>query len=479
MLSRAEKVLLLRLRERGGKDVRLSDLGDDPATRNAASWLEVKGYLKGREEVVRLYSPGPEAVKALERGLPEERALRILAQRGGEVPLRELTEEMGKAEAGVAVGHLRALGLSLERGVIRGTAEVIEAAEKEIARRKEFLRTLAEGRVPEGELDPDLLRHFAGRKGYLRREERTERYLTLTDRGWNEEIEVREEISQLTPELLATGRWRDVDLRPYDVRAPVPRLFPGKPHPLTGIIERIRRIMLEMGFTEITGEFVQSAFWNMDALFIPQDHPARELQDTLYLSKPSSFELPEYAESVREIHRKGWKYEWSEEEARKALLRTHTTVNTIRYLYEHPEPPVKVFSVERVFRRESIDATHLPEFTQIEGIVAEEGANFDMLVGILKTFYAKMGFERIRVRPSYFPYTEPSLEVEVHYNGQWLELGGAGIFRPEVTEPLGVDVPVLAWGLGLERLAMITLGLTDIRDLYISDVEWLRDAEIL
>ncbi|MCD6461277.1 MAG: phenylalanine--tRNA ligase subunit alpha, partial [Thermoplasmata archaeon] len=175
---------------------------------------------------------------------------------------------------------------------------------------------------------------------------------------------------------------------------------------------------------------------------------------------------------------RGWEYDWSRKEAERAVLRTHTTVNTIRYLYEHPDEPCKVFSIERVFRNESIDATHLPEFYQIEGIVMEPGANFRMLIGLLKEFYKRLGFEEVRVRPAYFPYTEPSMEVEVRFKDTWLELGGSGIFRPEVTLPLGVKHPVLAWGLGLERLTMMRLGLSDLRDLYISDVDMLRRARV-
>ena len=240
-----------------------------------------------------------------------------------------------------------------------------------------------------------------------------------------------------------------------------------------------------MGFTEIEGDYVESAFWNMDALFIPQDHPARELQDTLYLDDPKSFLLDdeEAVAAVKAVHETGgdtgstgWRYDWSREVAQQALLRTHTTVSTIRYLSEHREPPVRVFAVGRVFRREALDATHLPEFTQVEGIIMEEEASFGMLIGVLKEFYRRMGFPDVRVRPAYFPYTEPSMEIEVKFGDRWLELGGSGIFRPEVTAPFGIDTPVLAWGLGLERLAMLRLGLKDIRMLYQSDLEWLKTA---
>jgi phenylalanyl-tRNA synthetase alpha chain len=242
-----------------------------------------------------------------------------------------------------------------------------------------------------------------------------------------------------------------------------------------------------MGFTEIRGDYIESCFWNMDALFIPQDHPARDAQDTFYLKNPTSLDIPaELAEKVKRIHEtggdtgsEGWKYKWSDTEARRAILRTHTTVNTIRYLSEHPEPPVKVFSVGKVFRREATDPKHLAEFHQIEGIVMEEGANFRMLIGVIKEFYSRMGFSQVRFRPSFFPYTEPSLEVEVLFGDRWMELGGAGIFRPEVTAPFNIKHPVLAWGLGLERLVMKRYGIADIRQLYMGDLEWMRKTPII
>ena len=218
---------------------------------------------------------------------------------------------------------------------------------------------------------------------------------------------------------------------------------------------------------------------------IPQDHPARELHDTFYLSEPASFVIneKEIVDAVKEIHEdggntgsKGWGASWSKETAQQALLRTHTTVGTIRYLSNNPTPPARVFSVGRVFRREALDSTHLPEFTQVEGIIVEPEANFGMLIGVLKEFYRRMGFNDVRVRPAYFPYTEPSLEVEVKFGKKWLELGGAGIFRPEVTSPFDIECPVLAWGLGLERLAMLHLDLEDIRMLYQSDLKWLKET---
>ena len=211
------------------------------------------------------------------------------------------------------------------------------------------------------------------------------------------------------------------------------------------------------------------------------------MQDTFYLDAPASLPIDQARlDQWRAIHEhggetgsRGWGGTFSDDIAQRGLLRTHTTVNTIQHLAEHPKTPCRVFSVDRVFRKEAIDRTHLPEFHQIEGIIMEEGADLPMLVTTLRTFYAKMGYPEVRVRPAYFPYTEPSLEVEVRWRGKWLELGGAGIFRPEVTEPLGCMAPVCAWGMGLERLAMLVLGLDDIRQLYISDLAWLRDQPML
>ncbi len=301
-------------------------------------------------------------------------------------------------------------------------------------------------------------------------------------------IEIKDEISQITSNIIKTGEWKNKTIRPYDIHAFAPAKYGGKAHPLVDLISKIRQIFLEIGFQEIEGDFVESCFWNMDVLFIPQDHPAREMQDTLYCKAPSEIEINEkdLVDSIAKIHEdggitssSGWGYKFSKNEGKRALLRTHTTVNTIRYLYNNPEPPCKIFSIGRVFRKENIDTTHLPEFFQIEGIVHEENTNFRQLIGILKEFYRRMGFEKIRFRPAYFPYTEPSMEIDVFWNNEWMELGGSGIFRPEVTEPIGIKNPVLAWGLGLERLAMLKFGLTDIRKLYVSDLEWLRKKSLI
>jgi len=268
----------------------------------------------------------------------------------------------------------------------------------------------------------------------------------------------------------------------FDVNVPAANASMGKNHPITKITKKIKSIMAEMGFQEMEGSIIESSFWNFDALFQPQDHPARELADTFYLDQ--EIPLPKdkkLVERVRKAHEEGWKYGWGPKESKKAVLRTHTTCLSARYLAAiKDKKPRKYFAIGRVFRNEATDYSHLAEFHQVEGIIAWENATFTDLLGTLKEFYRKLGFEKIRFRPSYFPYTEPSLEVEVYFEEkkQWLELGGAGIFRPEVSIPLAGVYPVLAWGLSLERPLMLLLELDDIRTFYKNDLDFLASARV-
>ncbi len=481
-LSNLEKKVLLTIKEIGKENVDVEEIikrgFKQVEVMNAISWMHVKGLLKISQKLQVEY-----CLNRYEE-LPERQIYDILKSRG-EIEIRELFKILPKEIVSVGIGHLRDYGIPVKSGKL-----IFRDVEEKIKKREEIIQKLREGCLNEEEVDKEIINDLLKRKGLIRKKEKIKRFVTLLPRAMKiieSGIEIREGITKLTPELLKNGKWRNYELKRYDVRLFVPKIYGGKIHPLTRIIEKIRRIFESMGFKEIGGDYVVNTFWDMDALFIPQDHPARELQDTFYLKKPKEMEIEDrnYLKKIKDIHEngagisKGWDYEWNEKIAKKAILRTHTTVNSIRYLYTNREQPVRVFSIGRVFRRENMDSTHLPEFTQIEGIYMDEDADFPLLLGILKDFYSRMGFPQIRFRPSYFPYTEPSLEVEVMFEGKWLELGGAGIFRPEVTEILGIKYPVLAWGLGLERLAMITLGLKDIRDLYISDIDWLRSEKII
>ncbi len=460
---------------------------DQAVAVGAGHGLQNHGLVDVDEEVLREISLDDAGEDAHQNGLLEHRIWSWMnsLDEGASPSMKDLQEAFERNEAGPGVGLLKQLGVSLEGGLL--VASNPDEITNIITQRTEFLASLP---AQADTLDPTMLNHFSARKNLVKAVERTVRHWTLTPEGQavsSDELQETVVITDLTPELLQGDAWKTAEFRAFDVslEAATPRT--GRSHPMQALIERIRAIFLEMGFSELVDDYVQSAGWNMDALFIPQDHPAREMQDTFYLDQPSTIELDEgVMQAWKAIHEHGgetgstgWGGSYSTDVSKRPLLRTHTTVNTIQYLAEHPTEACRVFSVDRVFRKEAIDRTHLPEFHQIEGIIMEEGANLQMLVTTLKTFYAKMGYPEVRVRPAYFPYTEPSLEIEVKWRGKWLELGGAGIFRPEVTEPLGITSPVLAWGMGLERLAMLVLGLDDIRQLYISDLEWLRNQPIL
>jgi phenylalanyl-tRNA synthetase alpha chain len=234
---------------------------------------------------------------------------------------------------------------------------------------------------------------------------------------------------------------------------------------------------------------IESAFWNFDALFQPQDHPARDMQDTFYMRWPTEAPLPDskVVEPVRRTHEDGWEtgsegwgYKWSPDRSKQVVLRTHTTAATIRALAANPNPPGKFFCVGWTYRNETISFKHLPVFHQVDGIIVDEEANLASLMGTLQEFYSKMGFGRVKFKPAFYPYTEPSVDVVVYMESRkkWLEMGGAGIFRPEVTLPLGCRWPVLAWGLGIERLAMLRFGLDDIRDLYGTNLDTLQQVPL-
>ena len=458
---------------------------------SAAAWLQSKKLVAIENHLKTVYSLGVEGKRFVDRGLPEKRALRLLLEQKGLSTLQDLSRVLTPEEIPIAIGWLKTNHWATIRKEKETILEITETGRKalsEVTEAERILRLLHDH--PEQTIEKDVIKPLASRKNVIKEKDLITSTITLTNEGkqiLEKGLVLQEEITQVTSSVIKNNEWKQKTIRPYDIHAFAPARYGGKPHPLVQLINEIRQIFVEMGFQEIQGDYVESCFWNMDVLFIPQDHPAREMQDTFYCKVPKKIPIIEtkLLEKVAKIHENGgstgstgWGDTFSKAEGERALLRTHTTVNTIRYLYNHPKPPCKVFSLERVFRKEAIDTTHLPEFFQIEGIIHEEGAHFRQLIGILKEFYKRMGFEKIRFRPGYFPYTEPSMEVEVFWNGKWMELGGSGIFRPEVTAPVGVTNPVLAWGLGLERLAMLRYGLTDIRSLYISDLEWLKKTPL-
>ncbi|XP_033102436.1 phenylalanine--tRNA ligase alpha subunit-like [Anneissia japonica] len=288
--------------------------------------------------------------------------------------------------------------------------------------------------------------------------------------------------TDLTPEMLSSGSWKEQNFKAYNFNAMGVMPVSGHLHPLMKVRAEFRQIFLEMGFTEMpTNNYVESSFWNFDALFQPQQHPARDAHDTFFIQDPMyATEFPmDYLERVKKVHSEGgfgsqgYKYDWNIEEAKKNLLRTHTTAVSARMLYKLAQleefHPVKYFSIDRVFRNETLDATHLAEFHQIEGVVADYDLSLADLIGVLHEFFNKLGMEKLRFKPAFNPYTEPSMEIFSYHEGlkKWVEVGNSGVFRPEMLLPMGLpeDVSVIAWGLSLERPTMIKYGIDNIREL--------------
>jgi phenylalanyl-tRNA synthetase alpha chain len=470
-LTQNEKRLLATLVKEHKADAQHLATLLDTTPESIVQWahlLEDKGLVSLERTVDKSFVYTDEGKEYLNHGLPETQLLKFCRNN---IPLDELRKH---AAFRIGFGQLRKKGLiSVNNGLVSMT-DGASTIEDETA-----LKTPPAG----GQRTKDLIR-----RGILQETESVRNSIVIKPEGMAlamQGLDMREETGTLTRDQILSGAWKTLNLRRYDVSKLPKKVYPGKIHPYQRIIAEMREILLEMGFEELYGGIVQQSFWNFDALFQPQDHPAREMQDTFYLRE--TLPLPPGYEKVKAMHESGgettstgWGGVWTEEKAEQCVLRTHTTSVSIQHLAKNPNPPVKAFCIGRVYRRETIDTTHLAEFEQLEGIVMDEGVTFGNLLGILREFYHRMGFEGVRFKPSYYPYTEPSLDAEVYVEGiGWIEMGGAGVFREEVTAPLGINYPVLAWGLGVSRIAMLRLGLKDLRYLHRSDVAFLRETPAL
>jgi phenylalanyl-tRNA synthetase alpha chain len=460
----------------------------------ALQWLENKEAVKVNKEEKKIVVLDSNGLKYKEEGFPERKFLESLSEEFQSLTVVAEKTKLEREELNACIGLLkRKLAIEVKKEeelMIRlgSQAEKIlkEGTYEEKFLEKEFPLDLSSVKDVE-KLAFDELKK---RKGFLKVEDEKKLTIELTELGEelaNEDLS-GEFVNRLTTGMLKTGSWKDKQFRAYDVEINVPKVQMGKKHFVNDAVDYIKQIWMDLGFKEMTGNYVQSAFWDLDALFVPQDHPAREMQDTFYLNGKAK--LPEFWEKIKEVHEtggdtnsKGWQSKYSKEEAEKIMLRTHTTVlsaQTIARLKKE-DLPAKFFSVNKVFRNEALDWKHLFEFYQVEGIVIDPNANLKHLKGYLKEFYQKMGFSKVRMRPAHFPYTEPSVEVDVFHpvKKEWVELGGAGIFRPEVVKPLlGFECPVLAWGQGMGRIISEYWKIMDIRELYKNDLKQIREMKV-
>ncbi|MDO8556453.1 MAG: phenylalanine--tRNA ligase subunit alpha [Nanoarchaeota archaeon] len=467
--------------------IQKSNLKDIEITR-ALQWLENKEILKRTKTTKTYITLGDNGKHYLEQGLPEKKLLEEIQEGKTLLTLKDTTT-LNNEEFAAALGSLKQQqAINIIQGKIEPTDKGKQLLQEGLPE-EQFLKTLPQ--IKE-QTNQELLKKLQQRKGLLETEEQTTITIQLTDLGTaltKAKLDF-ELIEAVTPAIIRQNNWKE--FRTYDLTAPVPAITGGKRHFTNHAISYIRNIWKNLGFQEMTGTKTQTSFWNFDALFTPQNHPARELQDTYYIKEPAQGTLPNFWKTIKETHEnggttgsKGWGGTWNQKEAQQNSLRPHTTclsVQTLRKIKEEKLPlPAKYFSVGKVFRNETLDWKHLFEFYQTEGIVIDENANFQHLLGYLRTFFKAMGFQKARFRPGPFPYTEPSVEIDVWHPERktWVELGGAGIFRPEVVEPLlGKFVPVLAWGLGLDRLIVNYYDIKDLRDMYGNDIKDLREKKL-
>jgi phenylalanyl-tRNA synthetase alpha chain len=429
-------------------------------------------------------------------GLPERRIVSIVIKSGGRLALGDALRQAGLDEkyGSIATGWIsRKRWGKIEKA--GSDLQVVVETEPSRDEDEDMLARLREGNLVLEELSSSM-REAAQRlvkRNAVEARVRNDREIEITATGQEAATlaPMQQEISSLTGEMISSGEWEKVKLRSYNVSSPVPQTFPGKYHPYLRFLRMVKRKLVALGFREAVGPLVETAFINCDCLYMPQDHPAREIHDLYYLKDPSSASLEEYGDLVERVaatHENGWKtgstgwrYKFSMSEASKLILRSHGTALSVRAMIsKNLQVPGKYFAIARCFRPDMLDRTHLTEFNQAEGIVLDPSLNLRNLLGILEMFAKEVaGAERVRFKPDYFPFTEPSVELQAYREGVgWMEFGGSGIFRPEVTEPLGVKVPVLAWGLGIDRLYMMSRKIQDIRQLFSPDLEWIREQTV-
>jgi phenylalanyl-tRNA synthetase alpha chain len=446
--------------------------------------------------ILRLTDEGANYAK---HGLPERRLLQAVLNLGGEATLDQAARRANVSPdlASVAIGWIKIAGWCevtshLQKVVLKASGIPDKT---DLERALELISTKPETSLEEL---PAALRENVEtlrRRQLLVSRKQRKRYAELTSQGWKaleEGVSVPEEISDLTPELITSQRWKTASFRKYNISAPVTPAWPGKKQPYRLFLDNLKTKLVSLGFKEMTGPTVELMFFNCDALFMPQDHPAREIHDIYFVKTRERGDLAEkerFMGPVSKTHENGWKtgstgwkYAYSRDEALKLILRSQGTALSARALVSKDlQIPGKYFSVVRCFRPDQVDRTHLTEFNQVEGIVVGADLSLRDLLGVLERFAVDIaGADKVRFRPDYFPFTEPSVELQAFKEGYgWLEFGGSGIFRPELTLPLGIKVPVIAWGIGVDRLYMMRAGIDDIRMLFTQDLDWMRKQKVL
>lgn len=454
--------------------------------RRGIEWLKFKNLASVTESEKTVVTLGKRGSEALQKGLPERQLVNHLKSLDGYSCELDGAKNYLKNEFGPAIANAKKNGwieIHENRIMLKGYHDV--TSEEKII---QIISKTPGVSVDEFE-DKDALESLKKRPEFVTLSSKKSVLVGLTEQGLETAKSVPAEIdmtsaSETTSDskvkVASSETVRTNPPRAIDVQASAPTVFAARSHPLRDVIDEVREIFVGLGFSEIIGDNIQSSFWNFDALFTPQDHPAREMQDTFYLKDLTAGTVakPDQIKKISQEHKRGWNYEWQNQEAKRLVLRTHTTCVTIRALADQKYDEARLFSIGKVFRNEKLSYKHLAEFHQVEGVVAGKNVTLRNLMGLQTEFYHKMGIKKIKFWPTFFPYTEPSLQSMIYNEklGKWVELFGMGMFRPEVTKPLGIKNPVLAWGGGIERIAMLKFGLTDVRDLYENKFGWLRSV---
>jgi len=412
------------------------------------------------------YALTPEGEKYAKEGLP---AVKLIAMLDKPMDIR------------TAQGRMDSFGIALQWAKKRGWVKLEKGMLSRAKPPEKLPEEDALKRISKGEQVPEKMLDILLRRKLVMIESQTHKKAAAM-KG--------KEVTTLQPELIKTGMWRDVKMRPYNVEAMSRVIHPGKRQPYNQFLAQVRRKLVELGFREMTGPYIETEFWNFDALYQPQNHPSRDWTQTYTLTYPKEGSLPKkaIADNVKASHENGWKtgstgwgYKWDPRKAMALMPRAHTTACSARQLANGVSVPGKYFAIGRNFRPDVIDVTHGVEFNQCEGIVIGKGLEFRHLTGLLKMFATEIAeAEEVRFYPDYYPFTEYSVQLSAkHPKLGWIEFAGAGLFRPELTEPLGVKDPVIAWGIGIDRLAMFKLGIKDIRQLFSRDLKWLREQKVI
>jgi phenylalanyl-tRNA synthetase alpha chain len=461
----------------------------------AINWLKEKKFMNVTVEVKKTLKLSEKGLDVVTNGLPEEKLLKWITNQTDTVSMKIAIESSGltKQEFNAALGVLKRQSfIELTKGNITATEfgkKGLESFSNDEGAK--ILTLINSGKFKQTKKVQSVLETLFDR-GLIEEISTKINIGNLTDEGLNLRDSLDFSIQyqeHLTPEMIKAGQ--NFNLRPFDVDISAPPVPTGKRHFYLQAIDYVRQVWLSLGFKEMEGSIVQSNFWNFDTLFVPQDHPARDAQDTFFVKNPPKGTITdEDFENVSQTHlnggktgSKGWRGTFDRNVSESLVLRTHTTclsARTVRKLKEDGYP-AKYFAVGRNYRNEKVDWKHLAEFDQVEGIVVDPNVTFPDLLGYLKIFFKAMGFPQARFRPSFYPYTEPSVGIDVLHpiKKVWYELGGAGVFRPEVVEPLlGEDIPVLAWGPGIGRIITEQYKINDIREQYFNDLEQLRKAPL-